>query len=300
MTTRSNGGRWFRPVAEPPAPTAQLEPHPLALIFPEVTGADFDELVADIKANGLAEEIVTHEGKILDGRTRYAACKAAGVEPRYRPFERIIDFEGGPLDYVVSKNLTRRHLTTGQRAAIAADLAERKGESRPRDEKGHLQATVGIPTLAKAAKTLNVSRDSAAVARKVKRAAPQLYKEVKTGKTSLNEAEKVVDRKKRQLTKEAEPETVGFPPATEASEGIARLHQQKKLKARRILDDLTAFGELLNDETREIFFREAAAAWRDKAAIAAIRRVLDAILDGLDHQEDADQTLGIKPFRPLH
>ena len=199
MTARTRD-RWFEPVTEPLAP---LEPHALALIFPEVTGAHFDELVADIKAHGLAEEIVTHEGKILDGRTRHKACLAAGVEPRYRPFELVTDFDGGPLDYVVSKNLTRRHLTTSQRAAIAADLADRKGESLPRDEKGRLQTAVGIPTLAEAAEKLNVSRDSAAVAAKVKKASPELHEEVKTGKTSLNKAEQAIDR--RQARKNIPP-----------------------------------------------------------------------------------------------
>ena len=61
----------------------QLQFHPLANLFPLAEGTEFDALVADIKANGLNEPIVLYEEMILDGRNRYRACLAAGVEPEF-------------------------------------------------------------------------------------------------------------------------------------------------------------------------------------------------------------------------
>lgn len=92
--------------------------HPLADAFPLIDGPLFDELVASIRANGLRHPIVLLNGEILDGRNRYLACEAAGVEPRFE------DFTGNdPLAFVIDENLTRRHLNESQRAMVAAKLA---------------------------------------------------------------------------------------------------------------------------------------------------------------------------------
>src|SRR5258705_10815697 len=86
--------------------------HPLADLFPLLEGDEFEQLVADIKANGLIEDIVLYDGMILDGRNRYRACLAAGVPPTtYNADKWIAD----PAAFVVSANIRRRHLTHAQK-----------------------------------------------------------------------------------------------------------------------------------------------------------------------------------------
>src|SRR5262245_28059629 len=107
--------------------SAGLQLHPVADLFPLMEGAEFDALVADIKAHGLQEPIVIHEDMILDGRNRYRACFAAGIEPAFRPFTG-----DDPATYVVSANIRRRHLTAEQKRALIAKLVKAQPEKSDR------------------------------------------------------------------------------------------------------------------------------------------------------------------------
>ncbi len=90
--------------------------HPLADMFPLLDGAQFDELLEDIRKHGLREPISLFEGKIIDGRNRERACIKAGVEPRYRWIK--FDNHDAAAAYVISKNICRRHLTPQQKREV--------------------------------------------------------------------------------------------------------------------------------------------------------------------------------------
>src|SRR5258706_3287713 len=91
----------------------EREFHAVANLFPLMQGTAFEELVADIKKNGQREPILCDaEGRILDGRNRYRACRAAGIEPRFVTW----DGKGLPAELALSSNLLRRHLNECQRA----------------------------------------------------------------------------------------------------------------------------------------------------------------------------------------
>jgi N6-adenosine-specific RNA methylase IME4/ParB-like chromosome segregation protein Spo0J len=157
-----------------------FEFHPLANIFPLIEGADFENLVADIKANGLNDSIVLHDEKILDGRNRYRACREAGIEPRFVPLEDGKD----PVAFVVSANLARRHLSESQRAMAAVELAT-FGHGGDRRSSGKFAGW----SQERAAKDLNVSERSVRTAVEVKEhGAPELVQAVRRGDVSVSAA----------------------------------------------------------------------------------------------------------------
>jgi N6-adenosine-specific RNA methylase IME4/ParB-like chromosome segregation protein Spo0J len=150
--------------------------HPLADVFPLIEGAEFDDLVADIKAYGLIEPIIVFEDMILDGRNRYRACEAAGVEPTFTPYRG-----DDPVAFVVSLNLKRRHLNESQRAMVGAKLATLRDGQRA-------DLVEGLP-IGRASELLNVSERSIARAREVRdRGALELVSAVERGEVSVSVA----------------------------------------------------------------------------------------------------------------
>ena len=87
----------------------ELKVHPAALIMPPMADDEFAKFKEDILGNGLIEPIVLFQGKILDGRNRYRACRELEIDVWVRKWEGGMD----PVEYVISKNIHRRHLTTG-------------------------------------------------------------------------------------------------------------------------------------------------------------------------------------------
>jgi ParB-like chromosome segregation protein Spo0J len=169
--------------------TTELEFHPLANLFPLMEGEEFDALVVDIKANGLFEPIILYEGKILDGRNRYRAMLALGhgKQMHEHPCGYFLKYDLKPADpiaYVISANIRRRHLTTDQRAAFGAELAEKLAEAaRARQLAGTLASNEAKGKAAEqAAKEVGVSTSSVERATKRKKEDPEAHKQAKGGR----------------------------------------------------------------------------------------------------------------------
>lgn len=176
--------------------------HPAADIFPLMQGDEFADLVQDIKANGLLEWIwVTPAGELLDGRNRVRACIAAGVAVQSRVYEG-----DDPVSFAVSLNMKRRHLTTGQKAAVAADLEkvyaaeglQRMAEAGASAAPGRpvQKGVADLPHLSghaksrdKAASIVGTSGRAVSQFKRVAAADPSLADDVRAGRVALNKAE---------------------------------------------------------------------------------------------------------------
>ena len=89
-----------------------------------MSGREFDELVEDVRVNGLREPVVVRGDQLIDGRNRVRACAAAGVAPGVRELEHGTDV----ASWVMSVNVRRRHLGASRRALLASRLSALSGE----------------------------------------------------------------------------------------------------------------------------------------------------------------------------
>lgn len=231
--------------------------HPLANIFPLIEGAEFDGLVADIKANGLRDHIDVFDGMILDGRNRDKACEAAEVDAVYRPF---LGTWIEARDYVISKNIKRRHLNDDQRRMSAAKLATLE-RGRPTDN----TAECGISRVS-AAKLLSV--DEAGVERAkavIAKALPEVQAAVERGKLTVNaaaQAAKLTPDLQRKVASEAEAGRTNVVRTVIKQE--TRAVRERELGEKQITAPEGKFGVIVED------FEWDHATWselgRDRAA----------------------------------
>jgi hypothetical protein len=137
-----------------PTRKPEFDFHPLCAKFDLMEGAEFEELVADIKRRGLRVPIITfrepiprpdgavsvHEMRtvIIDGRNRARACAEAGVKPQYQEFDGDAD---DVASFIISMNIHRRHLKAGRRRELLATVLKLHPEKSNRA----ISAETGIP-----------------------------------------------------------------------------------------------------------------------------------------------------------
>lgn len=193
--------------------------HPIANAFPLMDERELDDLVEKIKeANGVYVPIILYEGKILDGRNRYRACKLARIAPRYEFFTGTTE---EAIQRAAAANLGRKHYTDDQLAASAAELANMKEGATPGNKRAAKTTSPNGPVVSseetaptlisqkKAADMLKVSH------KKVKRVAAikktpdgeKLVKDIKEGKIKISQAEKQIKGKIKDTGRKAHENT---------------------------------------------------------------------------------------------
>ena len=196
--------------------------HPAAQTFPMMTDEEHASLVKDVIEHGFSTQIVaTSDGWLLDGRNRMLASWDTQLDVGIRRYD-----PPSPMQWVLSENLERRHLTPGQRAAVAVDVLpifeeealqrqrqaghehgrginEKLGADLPQaiaNDPAALTSTLKPDKRAprardKAAAATGAAGRSVAQAKRVKEAAPDLFEDVRSGKIALDAAHKEVKRR---------------------------------------------------------------------------------------------------------
>lgn len=177
--------------------------HPVANIFPMMSAEEFDALKADIAKHGQREPIYVWQGQIIDGRNRYKACEDLGVMPITRQWNG----EGSLVEFVVSLNLHRRHLSQSQKAMVAVNMLPAiEAEARERQLATLKQNTVVANLPQRDAEPQAKSRDRAGAimgvsgrmvsdAKTLIETAPDLASKVESGKSTIHDAMKEVRRR---------------------------------------------------------------------------------------------------------
>lgn len=135
----------------------KLDTHPAADAFPLLEGPEYMGLFDDIREHGQRDLVAVQKssGLLLDGRNRAKACFELSTEPL---IEEVDIDEADVVDFVISRNLHRRHLTPSQRAIVADRLATIAHGRHKRD---------GALTQGDAAKLLHVSERAVRNAREL-------------------------------------------------------------------------------------------------------------------------------------
>lgn len=183
-----------------------MKHHPIADVWPMMDEGKLHELADDIRKNGQLVPVWLYEGKILDGRNRWAACKIAGIEPKTN------EYAGDePTAFAVSLNDRRRHMGKSALAAVAAELephfaadAKRRqqnaGKEHGRGQKVSQKIEQAVSAndrkaAAEAAASVGVNRQYVSDAKKVKTEAPEVFERLKAGKITLQDAKREVAKK---------------------------------------------------------------------------------------------------------
>ncbi|WP_375782877.1 hypothetical protein ACE10Z_23475 [Bradyrhizobium sp. Pha-3] len=193
-----------------------LPVHTFADLFWPLQGDAFHELVGDIRDHGVRDQIVLFDGQILDGRNRINALTfltesgevlgdgwghRAGepldvemLEPSadnllFRTFNPAV--EGDPLQWVVSKNLVRRHLTDDQRRMVGARLVNLKRGRPPASPEDDGEKTSQVANISRAQAAEMAQSDVPGIDRAravIAHAVPEVISAVDAGDLSVSAA----------------------------------------------------------------------------------------------------------------
>jgi N6-adenosine-specific RNA methylase IME4/ParB-like chromosome segregation protein Spo0J len=185
---------------------SELKSHPHQELIPPMSLEDYQNLLDDIKRNGILQPIdITYNNVILDGHHRVKAARELGIkEVEVRIPELLYVDED---EYLISVAVNRRHLTEGQKAVLANEyrkilskkLNVDKNSDQPHNEKGRflpISETVSENGNEKekndarkeASNKFKVSEWKVRTVQEIEKTAPEVYEKLGSGDLQIHEA----------------------------------------------------------------------------------------------------------------
>lgn len=179
---------------------------------------------------GQIEPAVLLEGKILDGRNRYRACKQLGIELKVREWKPSELTGMSPLQFVISENIVRRHLNVAQRSEIGLLLLEEE-EKLAKERTKEMAKIKGQMTYLKDDEEGKIKKEI--LAKKIdeikqpegKRSAEIVAPKVRVSHTSLERAKKI-----KEIAKEDKEIAEDWEKAKKGDIGITTVYEKVKEK----------------------------------------------------------------------
>ena len=162
--------------------------HSVVDLFPPMSPSEKEVLRNDISQKGVRMPIVVWRGKIIDGRNRYEACKHIGLDDY--PVEEFDGSEEEMLAHVVSLNMSRRQLNSGQKAAVGVEL----GVYRSKLGDGAKTGDNGKRVIELIAEELGTNRQYLYDAEKLRDKDADLFNQVRLGEITLSAATKALTK----------------------------------------------------------------------------------------------------------
>jgi len=185
---------------------SELKSHPHQELIPPMSLEDYQNLLDDIKRNGILQPIdITYNNVILDGHHRVKAARELGIkEVEVRIPELLYVDED---EYLISVAMNRRHLTEGQKAVLANEyrkilsekLNEYKNSDQPHDEMGRFLPILDTVSENGNGKEKNDARKEASdkfkvserkvrTVQEIEKTAPEVYEKLGSGDLQIHEA----------------------------------------------------------------------------------------------------------------
>jgi len=251
-----------------------LELHPLCSYFPRMNDSDFNALKSDINANGQLHPIFLLDGMILDGGNRYRALTELGIVPICEEYTG-----NNPVQFVLSSNLHRRHLTQGQAAAIVSATQNwQNAHSQGRPEKRCNVAPLNS-VADRASESGAGHRTQKDADKLVKNATPELVKQVTTGEKSLNQALVEADLKPARKIEVKSPEIESSKPSRED-------------ELLSLIEDMKAMADMLKAENALLLKMtesddKVSVLLKDVTVLNATNSALNSRLNGMNTERTA-------------